>query len=54
MIKTEKCTTCNINLIEKGSVYFPCPNCGNAIGRCKSCRTLSNSYECKSCGFIGP
>lgn len=54
MKKIEKCTTCNINLIEKGSVGFPCPNCGDYIGRCNSCRTLGNVYCCKTCGFVGP
>lgn len=36
-----------------GSVTFPCPNCGESMGRCSNCRALSRMYKCV-CGFVGP
>ncbi|WNY25216.1 zinc finger domain-containing protein [Methanolapillus millepedarum] len=53
MRKTDNCTTCQISLVEEGSVRFSCPKCGAEIGRCQACRVLGNLYECK-CGFVGP
>lgn len=52
--KPEKCISCGINLIEKGYVRFPCPQCGKEIGRCASCRHQCNTYKCPGCGFEGP
>ena len=54
MTKVENCTTCSVSLVEDGSVRFPCPYCGEEIGRCKSCRVLGNTYKCPKCGFVGP
>ncbi len=54
MTKVDNCTTCGKNLVEDGSVRFPCPKCGDGIGRCQGCRVLANTYECTKCGFVGP
>ncbi|MHC1592572.1 MAG: zinc finger domain-containing protein [Methermicoccaceae archaeon] len=48
------CTSCGVALLEGGSVKFPCPMCGEEIGRCPRCRVLSTKYVCKECGFEGP
>ncbi|RLG34886.1 RNA-binding protein [Methanosarcinales archaeon] len=50
----ENCMTCNIRLVERGYVRFPCPECGEGIGRCVSCRKQGNPYVCPACGFGGP
>ncbi len=52
--KAEKCISCGINLIERGYVRFPCPQCGAELGRCAACRHQSNPYKCPGCGFEGP
>jgi predicted RNA-binding Zn-ribbon protein involved in translation (DUF1610 family) len=52
--KVEYCTSCGIRLEEKGNVKFPCPECGNEVGRCISCRQQGNLYKCPKCGFQGP
>ncbi|MDD3245606.1 MAG: zinc finger domain-containing protein [Methanosarcina sp.] len=52
--KIEYCTSCGIRLVEKGYVKFPCPQCGEEIGRCTSCRQQGNVYTCPKCGFKAP
>ncbi|WP_321417002.1 HVO_2753 family zinc finger protein [uncultured Methanomethylovorans sp.] len=52
--KVANCTSCGINLEERGFARFPCPVCGAEIGRCVSCRQQSNPYTCPKCGFVGP
>ncbi|PWB56067.1 MAG: RNA-binding protein [Candidatus Methanoperedenaceae archaeon] len=57
MARKEKatiCVSCGVNLIESGYARFPCPQCGNEIGRCAACRHQSNPYKCPGCGFEGP
>ncbi|HDS59610.1 MAG TPA: DUF1610 domain-containing protein [Thermoplasmatales archaeon] len=49
-----RCITCGRGLVEGGSVTFPCPECGTAIKRCRSCREKSAGYECPDCGMTGP
>jgi len=51
--RVESCVSCGVMLVEPGFVRFPCPECGEEIGRCVKCRKQSNPYKCK-CGFIGP
>ncbi|MHC1569428.1 MAG: zinc finger domain-containing protein [Candidatus Syntropharchaeales archaeon] len=54
LMQVDKCVTCSVKLVERGFVRFPCPNCGEGIGRCVSCRNQGNAYVCPSCGFGGP
>ncbi|RLF54184.1 MAG: RNA-binding protein [Thermoplasmata archaeon] len=51
---TDRCTSCGKGLIERGFVTFPCPICGNPIGRCENCREQGVEYVCENCGFKGP
>ncbi|MEM2925548.1 MAG: HVO_2753 family zinc finger protein [Methanocellales archaeon] len=53
-LNVEYCISCGVKLFGKGFTRFPCPNCGEPIGRCAKCRQQSNKYICKKCGFIGP
>ena len=39
---------------DKGSVTFPCPECGTIIVRTKSERQNVVKYTCPKCGFTGP
>ncbi len=48
------CLSCGRSLRAKGSVEFPCPDCGEPLGRCQQCRDQSVSYRCPRCGFQGP
>ncbi|MBW6451125.1 MAG: DUF1610 domain-containing protein [DPANN group archaeon] len=53
---TLKCTTCNSEIFS-GEHFskFSCPKCDEVvICRCSKCKTLSNDYICKKCGFNGP
>jgi len=54
MRQVDKCISCGKGLIKQGSTTFPCPICGEIIGRCSNCREQGTKYECKKCGFIGP
>jgi predicted RNA-binding Zn-ribbon protein involved in translation (DUF1610 family) len=57
MARKEKatiCISCGVNLIERGYARFPCPECGNELGRCAACRHQSNNYKCPECSFQGP
>ena len=47
------CTASGVPLVEKGSTTFPCPACGEPIGRSPRCRNQGVPYVC-SCGFQGP
>ncbi|HJJ28118.1 MAG TPA: zinc finger domain-containing protein [Methanocorpusculum sp.] len=49
-----KCTSCNGPLAERGATEFKCPDCGETIYRCASCRHQSVKYTCPKCGFEGP
>ncbi|DAC41959.1 MAG: RNA-binding protein [Euryarchaeota archaeon] len=48
------CTSSGVPLVDKGSTTFPCPACGEPIGRSPRCRNQGVSYVCPSCGFQGP
>lgn len=49
-----RCISCGgYVVIGDGSVSFPCPACGEMIGRCSRCRRIGKRYAC-SCGFEGP
>jgi len=49
-----RCITCGSYIdVEKGSVKFPCPVCGEIIARCGRCRLLAKRYV-HTCGFEGP
>ena len=54
---TEKtCNSTNVSIANnKGSVSFPCPNCGKqTIVRSSNARKIAAKYTCPECGFIGP
>lgn len=52
---SQRCSSCGIFLVDRGSSSFPCPNCGNAtIGRCPNCKDQSVKYVCEECSFEGP
>ena len=51
---TRTCVTCGIDVTGTNAAAFACPQCGNRIHRCSTCRKQSNQYECSSCGFTGP
>ncbi|MEM2933718.1 MAG: HVO_2753 family zinc finger protein [Methanocellales archaeon] len=53
-LNVEYCISCGVRLFGKGFTRFPCPNCGESLGRCAKCRQQSNQYICKKCGFLGP
>ncbi|MFL2981631.1 MAG: zinc finger domain-containing protein [Candidatus Poseidoniaceae archaeon] len=48
------CTSSGVPLVDKGSTTFPCPTCGDPIGRSPRCRNQGVAYVCPSCGFQGP
>ncbi len=49
-----KCVSCGIYVKPgRGNVDFPCPGCGQQLGRCINCRKLGRRYA-HSCGFEGP
>jgi len=49
-----KCISCGAYVtVGRGSVKFPCPECGEIIARCIRCRELGKRYFSK-CGFEGP
>ncbi|DAC51019.1 MAG TPA: DUF1610 domain-containing protein [Candidatus Thalassarchaeaceae archaeon] len=53
----KRATICNasgIPLVERNSTSFPCPKCGEAVGRSAQCRSQAVPYICVSCGFQGP
>lgn len=54
MQRARFCTTSGTPLVEKGSTTFPCPNCGEAIGRAARIRIQAVPYVCPSCAFEGP
>lgn len=39
---------------DRGSVHFPCPECGTEIVRSRSERENVVKYTCPKCGFTGP
>jgi hypothetical protein len=48
------CISCGTYItVGSGAVKFPCPECGEVLGRCTRCRELGKKYLCK-CGFKGP
>ena len=49
-----KCVSCGINISGMSAATFACPECGETISRCATCRKQSNLYECPNCGFTGP
>jgi predicted RNA-binding Zn-ribbon protein involved in translation (DUF1610 family) len=52
--ETRQCVSCGINIAGTNAARFNCPDCGQLIFRCATCRKQSNLYECSSCGFMGP
>ncbi len=48
------CSSSGIPLVETQSTSFPCPVCGNPIGRSQRCRVQAVSYICPTCRFEGP
>ncbi len=55
MVRAEKCTSCGVPLLGKGTSAFKCPQCGEAVvGRCNTCREQAVNYTCAKCGFTGP
>ncbi|MHC1624853.1 MAG: zinc finger domain-containing protein [Methermicoccaceae archaeon] len=57
MVKAESadyCNSCGVALIVPGFTRFPCPSCGETIGRCIKCRETGVKYICPKCGFQGP
>ena len=48
------CTSSGLPLVEEKSTTFPCPDCGEAIGRSEGCRVQGVKYVCPGCGFEGP
>jgi hypothetical protein len=49
-----QCVSCGINIAGMSAAGFKCPDCGQQIYRCSTCRKQSNLYECPDCGFTGP
>ena len=49
-----KCVSCGINIVGMSAATFDCPECGNLIHRCATCRKQSTLYRCTECGFTGP
>jgi predicted RNA-binding Zn-ribbon protein involved in translation (DUF1610 family) len=55
MEKLQSTATGKLVTNDKGSVSFPCPNCGEAIiVRTRSERENVVKYTCPKCGFTGP
>jgi len=54
MKRADRCISCGKGLVKQGYTTFPCPNCGEVIGRCDSCREQSIKYNCPKCSFQGP
>jgi len=52
--KAEVCTASGRPLTEQKSTAFPCPSCGEGIGRSARCRNQGVAYICPGCGFKGP
>ena len=51
---TDICTSSGVPLVEDKSTSFPCPECGESIGRSERCRVQAVAYVCPHCGFVGP
>ncbi|MFL2971939.1 MAG: zinc finger domain-containing protein [Candidatus Thalassarchaeaceae archaeon] len=51
---TDICTSSGLPLVEDKSTAFPCPECGESIGRSERCRVQAVAYVCPNCGFVGP
>jgi predicted RNA-binding Zn-ribbon protein involved in translation (DUF1610 family) len=47
----KRCVTCGKTA--KQFAEFPCPNCGEKLVRCYTCRQNKSTYKCV-CGFVGP
>ncbi|DAC62344.1 MAG: RNA-binding protein [Euryarchaeota archaeon] len=53
----KRATTCSasgVPLTDAKSTSFPCPTCGEPIGRSERCRNQAVTYYCPACGFQGP
>ncbi|MEO2209153.1 MAG: zinc finger domain-containing protein [Candidatus Poseidoniia archaeon] len=48
------CTSSGLPLVEARSTAFPCPECGEPIGRSERCRVQAVKYICPQCAFEGP
>lgn len=51
---SQKCISCGIQIAGTNAASFKCPDCGNQIHRCATCRKQSTLYKCNDCGFTGP
>ncbi|DAC34599.1 MAG: zinc finger domain-containing protein [Candidatus Thalassarchaeaceae archaeon] len=52
--RADMCTSSGLPLVEAKSTAFPCPDCGESIGRSERCRVQAVKYICPGCGFEGP
>jgi predicted RNA-binding Zn-ribbon protein involved in translation (DUF1610 family) len=52
--QSQKCNSCGIRIAGTNAASFACPQCGQRIHRCATCRKQSNLYQCPDCGFTGP
>ncbi|PSP72442.1 RNA-binding protein [Halobacteriales archaeon QS_3_64_16] len=51
---SQQCNSCGMDVSGTNAARFACPECGDMIFRCATCRKQSNDYECPNCGFRGP
>ncbi|HJO42072.1 MAG TPA: zinc finger domain-containing protein [Candidatus Thalassarchaeaceae archaeon] len=52
--RADMCTSSGLPLVEAKSTAFPCPDCGESIGRSERCRVQAVKYICPGCRFEGP
>ncbi|MBJ84560.1 MAG: RNA-binding protein [Euryarchaeota archaeon] len=54
--RATKCSASGVPLTEVKSTSFPCPICGEPIGRSERCRNQAVTYYCpaEGCDFQGP
>ncbi|MEE2811951.1 MAG: zinc finger domain-containing protein [Candidatus Thermoplasmatota archaeon] len=52
--RASTCSSSGVPLTGAKSTSFPCPNCGEPIGRSEVCRNQSVPYRCQQCEFEGP
>ncbi len=48
------CASSGTPLVGSESTSFPCPSCGNILGRSQRCRVQAVKYICPECRFEGP
>ncbi|MBN16645.1 MAG: RNA-binding protein [Euryarchaeota archaeon] len=54
--RAASCSASGVPLTSAKSTSFPCPTCGEPIGRSEKCRNQAVLYFCpnKECDFQGP